>query len=171
MQLLGEVDFSFGNLSTLLEAHEVKRLDVSNLIRATEKGRVCGLYARRSSYFYRVEIFWPTRPRPHYLTTGETTRTMIVAAVRCRIAALYLQENRCCYCWPCLSRGRSVVTWNQPRNYSSLSMPGFFIWAYCDGDNLWCVGKGKFSNKECKIFDKNSLHDCKSQSPNLEPVS
>lgn len=41
MQLLGEVNFSFGNLSTLLEAHEVNRSNLSNLIRETEKERVC----------------------------------------------------------------------------------------------------------------------------------
>lgn len=67
-----------GNLSTLLK--EVKRLNISGVVRVTEY--VC----------------MRTRPHLHYLTTGQTTRTIIVVAVCCRSVALYSQENRCCVC-------------------------------------------------------------------------
>lgn len=44
--------------------------------------------------FSRAEIFRLTQPSLHYLTTVQTTATMIVA-VCCRIVVLYSQENRC----------------------------------------------------------------------------
>lgn len=101
-----------------------------------------------------VWIFQLTRPRLHYLTTGQTTRTMIVAAVCCRIVVLYLQENCRCYCRLFLSRGKSVVTWNQTQNYSSLPRLWFFKWAYCVWDNLWCAGKRKRIIKYAKYVER-----------------
>lgn len=137
---------------------------VSNLIMVTEKQRAC-VYVCYSIWLYRVEIFRLTQLRLHYLTTGRTTGTMIVVAVCCRIVVLYSQETRCCCCyfyfWLFLSRGKSVVTWNQPRNYSSSSGPGFFKWAYCVWDHFCVLEKEKRSDEVCKICWKNSLHDYK----------
>lgn len=111
-----------GNLSTLLK--EVKRLNISGVVRVTEY--VC----------------MRTRPHLHYLTTGQTTRTMIAGCV--------LQE--CCI----VLTGKPLLclwVWSPEichKITACFKMSGSFNWAYCVWGNLWCSGKGKESSKVFK---------------------